>query len=81
MKHNNFEEVPSMQELVDSGAVDCVFISDDFWYGRCVDDGCSNLHVFMREEGRRYEVGAAFTCEQLEDMAHTARLILQRRKN
>lgn len=77
---DSYAEIESVQEVMESGAQIC-FISDEFWYGRCVDDGCHNLHVFCREINRPYEVATTFSCQQLEDMLHTARLIKQRHGN
>lgn len=77
----NYEEIESLQQVANRGDIAVRFVSDGFWYGRCADDGCRNLHILLHEEDYPYEVGAAFTCEQLEAMLNTARMIVQRRGN
>lgn len=81
IKYSTYDEIPSIQDPLDAGEVAVQFVSDQFWTGRCIDPECANLHVLMRSRGRLYEVAATFSCEQLEDMLNTARLIRQRLRN
>lgn len=80
-KPDTYEDIGSIQDVADRGDIAVVFVSEDFWYGRCVDEGCHNLHVLCREVGRPFEIAMTFSCQHLEDMLHTARLIKRRHGN
>ncbi len=73
-----YADIDTLDNVIDRGETAVQFFSSGYWYGRCGDGGCKNLHVLLTRDRARFEVAMSFTVEDLENMLHTAKLIRAR---
>jgi hypothetical protein len=71
-KAERFEDIPNISNIPHEVA----FISERCLYTCCSAPECKALHVLMCREAEPYLAAATFSVEMLEEMLHTAKLIV-----
>lgn len=75
---SEYDELPSVDQLNDSGELQLVYVAKGFVIATCSDPECSSVHVCFKQDGP-LNVAATFSVPQCEEILEAAKLIRARK--